>query len=491
MVEQRYSVEVRAEKTDKGMSLVGYAATFGHESEDLGGFREMIMPGAFARALREGQDVRCLRNHDPNYVLGRTKNGTLQLKEDSRGLFFRCELDPNNPEHVATHSSVSRGDMDACSFAFMPKSQEWSDQRDKDGALYAQRKLHDVDLQDTSVVTYPAYATTSVSARSLDNRNFFDAASSTEIRSALDALAAKRVLEQRGVDVKVTPQAAGAADPGFLPDDLKKTWEAAFEDAYANAIKMHKKGHVAIACAISAANAAISSMVAHAAEVDGEADPTPEPKNLKNIEDDKDPDTAIGEEENPDETVRAHRADCEKRGVHTSQPAEVEGRCPVCRNSASECECDCDDPNCWCQNRNTDAVDVWGDEELLDELEDDENERASQKAARKAAIDTRAKVKTKTVGGKHLPMSAFAFVGDPERTETWKLPIHDEAHVKNALARFNQTQGIPAAKKASVFAKIKAAAKKFNIHVSEENSFDAEAETRKAYERLVAIKTSL
>ncbi len=484
MAEQRYRVEVRAEKNDKGMSLVGYAATFGQESSDLGGFREIIMPGAFSRALREGQDVRCLRNHDPNFVLGRVKNGTLQLKEDSRGLQFRCELDPNNPEHVATHSSVSRGDVDACSFAFLAKSQEWSDQRDKEGALYAQRKLHDVDLQDTSVVTYPAYLTTSVSARSLDNRNFFDAASSTEIRSALDGLSAKRALEQRGVDVSV--QTVGTAAPGFLPDDLKKEWVAAFEDAFANAIKMHKKGHVAIACAVSAANIAIQDKVAHAAEVDGEADPTPDPKNLTNVEDDKSGDHAIGEEDKEDERKAAHCKDCETRGVHTSAPIEVEGRCPVCRNMASECDCDCDDPNCWCQNRDINPSDVWGDEELLDELEDDE------RAAHNAAVEKRGgKTRTKTVGGKHLPMSAFAFVGDPERTETWKLPIHDEAHVKNALARFGQTQGIPAGKKASVFAKIKAAAKKFNIHVSEENSFDADAETRKAYERIVAIKTSL
>ena len=483
MKEQRYSVEVRAEKNDKGMSLVGYAATFGHESEDMGGFREIIMPGAFARALREGQDVRCLRNHDPNFVLGRTKNGTLQLKEDSRGLQFRCELDPNNPEHVATHSSVSRGDMDACSFAFVAKSQEWSDQRDKEGVLYAQRKLHDVDLQDTSVVTYPAYTTTSVSARSIDNRNFFDAESSTEIRSALDGLASKRALEQRGIDVNV--QTVGTASPGFLPEDLKKEWVKAFEDSYANAIKAGKKGHVAIACAVSDANTAIHDHVAHEAGVDGEADPTPDPKNLTNVEDDKDHDQAVGEVEDDEHKRAARLADCEKRGCHTSQPAEVEGRCPVCRNAAGECSCDCDDPKCWCQNRSTDAVDVWADEDLLDELDEDE------RAAVKTAIETRAKVKTKTVSGKALPMSAFAFVGDPERTETWKLPIHDENHVKNALARFNQTQGIPAAKKASVYAKIKAAAKKFGIHISEENSFDTESETRKAYERLVSIKTSL
>jgi hypothetical protein len=75
--------------------------------------------------------------------------------------------------------------------------------------------------------------------------------------------------------------------------------------------------------------------------------------------------------------------------------------------------------------------------------------------------------KTKRVSGKDLHSSDFAYVGDPEKTETWKLPIHDAAHVRNALARFDQTQGIPADEKAKVKAKIDRAAKKFGIEVSD------------------------
>ena len=78
--------------------------------------------------------------------------------------------------------------------------------------------------------------------------------------------------------------------------------------------------------------------------------------------------------------------------------------------------------------------------------------------------------KTKRVGGKDLPSSAFAYVGDSEKTETWKLPIHDAAHARNALARFNQTQGIPAGEKSKVHARIVAAAKKFGIDVASEKS---------------------
>lgn len=76
-----------------------------------------------------------------------------------------------------------------------------------------------------------------------------------------------------------------------------------------------------------------------------------------------------------------------------------------------------------------------------------------------------AEKKTKSVGGKELPASAFAFVGDPEKTETWKLPVHDASHAQNAMARFNQTEGIPPEKKHEVAQHIISAAHKHGIEV--------------------------
>lgn len=91
--------------------------------------------------------------------------------------------------------------------------------------------------------------------------------------------------------------------------------------------------------------------------------------------------------------------------------------------------------------------------------------------------------KTKRVAGEELPASHFAFVGDPEKTETWKLPIKfstDEKtkrHIRNALARFEQTKGIPEDKKEEVKAKIHAAAKEHDIKVTEETSDKADEAT--------------
>lgn len=114
---------------------------------------------------------------------------------------------------------------------------------------------------------------------------------------------------------------------------------------------------------------------------------------------------------------------------------------------------DCTDPSCPCQNR-------WA---LMDSPDGPRNWNDPSYEVRADG-----KKRTKRVGGKDLTADKFAYVGDPERTETWKLPIHDEGHVRNALARFNQTQGIPANKKAGVYRKIVSAAKKFGIEVSDE-----------------------
>lgn len=82
--------------------------------------------------------------------------------------------------------------------------------------------------------------------------------------------------------------------------------------------------------------------------------------------------------------------------------------------------------------------------------------------------------KTKRVAGEDLPSSAFAFVGDAKDPKTWKLPIKfsddgkTKRHIRNALARFGQTKGIPADKKAEVHGRIVAAAKQHGVDVEAE-----------------------
>ena len=155
--------EQRAEGDGEQITLVGYAAVYDEETDIGGWFREVIRPGAFDRALSEGQDVRALFNHDANHVLGRSKSGTLRMQSDDKGLRVEIDLpDTQSARDVVT--SIERGDVDGMSFAFRAVRQSW-DESDPDDLL---RELLDLDISDASVVTYPAYEGTSIAKRSLE-----------------------------------------------------------------------------------------------------------------------------------------------------------------------------------------------------------------------------------------------------------------------------------------------------------------------------------
>ena len=159
-IERRtYTVQdVEARQAEDGvMRLSGYAAVFNDASVPLP-FKERIAPGAFRKTLTELPDVRLLINHE-GLPLARTKNGTLNLIEDERGLRFDAEL-ADTQEARDIYTLVQRGDVDQMSFAFRVIRQNWS--KDK-----TERTLTEVSLADgdVSVVTYPAYPTTSVEAR--------------------------------------------------------------------------------------------------------------------------------------------------------------------------------------------------------------------------------------------------------------------------------------------------------------------------------------
>lgn len=153
--------ELRAESQGDKYQLVGYAALFNSPSKNLGGFVEVIAPGAFDRALREKQVVRFTFNHSLDAVLARSDNGTLSLAADEKGLKFAAQLNKNIQQHRDLFEACKAGLYDEMSFAFVapPYGQQWS----PDGT---QRTLLDVDLCDVSLVATPAYAGTSAAARS-------------------------------------------------------------------------------------------------------------------------------------------------------------------------------------------------------------------------------------------------------------------------------------------------------------------------------------
>jgi HK97 family phage prohead protease/HK97 family phage major capsid protein len=150
------TIEVR-EAEGEEMILEGYAAVYNSET-DLGPFREVIRPGAFDDVMTD--DVRALINHDPNLVLGRTTNGTLELSSDERGLKYRVKLGSQSYARDF-YESVKRGDISQSSFAFTIDKQSWNEER----TVRSVDKVR--QLLDVSPVTYPAYAAATVQARDL------------------------------------------------------------------------------------------------------------------------------------------------------------------------------------------------------------------------------------------------------------------------------------------------------------------------------------
>ena len=157
--------EVRALEGDSGKTITGYAAMFGKLSQDLGGFRERIEPGAFAESLKNN-DVRALWSHNIDIPLGRTGNGTLKLEEDKKGLKFVLSL-PDTQAGRDAFVSVNRGDVSGVSFGFnlLPDGREWEYQKDN-SVIHVLKRVH---LHEISPTAFPAYEQTSVMARSSES----------------------------------------------------------------------------------------------------------------------------------------------------------------------------------------------------------------------------------------------------------------------------------------------------------------------------------
>lgn len=150
--------ELRIADEGDGPRVTGYAAVFDQWSENLGGFREKIEPGAFAGAV--GGDVRALWNHNADYVLGRTASGTLRLSEDDHGLAF--EVEPPDAQWARDAlATMRRGDVNQMSFGFETVRDHW--EQGEDGE--AKRTLLEVRLHDVSPVTFPAYPQTNAQVR--------------------------------------------------------------------------------------------------------------------------------------------------------------------------------------------------------------------------------------------------------------------------------------------------------------------------------------
>ena len=223
VAERRYTplpVEARAGGERK---IGGYAAVWNSESKNLGGFVEIILPGAFNDSRSRGwPDVMARYNHDDMWLLGTTGARTLELDIDNTGLSYVVSM-PKARDDV--YELVQRGDVRKSSFAFIPLEEDWS-MTDQD---YPLRKLMSAQLVDVAPVNRPAYTDTTAGTRAgfsglvtealpaLESLARTMHADITEIRSMAEANDLRRLFirSDRSGPVKVKPLSASAAASGL------------------------------------------------------------------------------------------------------------------------------------------------------------------------------------------------------------------------------------------------------------------------------------
>ena len=151
--------EFQTREDGNNLSIEGYFAVFNSNYDIAPGLSESIAPGAFTSSM--SGDIRALINHDTTLVLGRTKAGTLTLREDTHGLWGHVDINPNDVDAMNLYERVKRGDVDQCSIGFDIRSED-TDIRE-DGSIHW--TLKDVELWEVSCCTFPAYQETNIAAR--------------------------------------------------------------------------------------------------------------------------------------------------------------------------------------------------------------------------------------------------------------------------------------------------------------------------------------
>ena len=156
---------MRINLREDSVELEGYVNAVERSSKTLtdriGNFVERICAGAFKRALKRGNNVHILLNHDWNRDLGSTEQGNLELEEDNIGLRVRATI--TDPDVI---EKARNGELVGWSFGFEDREVE----NGIEGGVFL-RLVKDLFLHEVSVLDntkQPAYAGTQVYARSIN-----------------------------------------------------------------------------------------------------------------------------------------------------------------------------------------------------------------------------------------------------------------------------------------------------------------------------------
>jgi uncharacterized protein len=153
----KFNITREEEKPDE-MIIEGYFALYESETELWTNSFEIITKGAFDNTLNN--DIRALWNHNTQFVLGRNKSNSLELKTDDKGLFGKITL-PKTQYAKDLYELIKRGDINQASFGFNILDEDFEELAN---GGYRWR-INEIDLHEISVVTFPAYENTTVQAR--------------------------------------------------------------------------------------------------------------------------------------------------------------------------------------------------------------------------------------------------------------------------------------------------------------------------------------
>ncbi len=162
-----YTFEISAEESEAGNVITGRPIVYSERTNIGGMYDEIIEPGALNKT--DLTDVRFLVNHDTKKIpLARSRrnngNSTMQLMPDEKGLGIKVTLDTeNNSEARALYSAVKRGDISGMSFMFGVDGEEWENLESEMPTRHV-RSISSV--VEVSAVTFPAYESTEINARS-------------------------------------------------------------------------------------------------------------------------------------------------------------------------------------------------------------------------------------------------------------------------------------------------------------------------------------
>lgn len=163
---RQVDVKLTGQNSEGELLVSGYVNKTGQWSQPLGRekrFIEKIEQGTFQKALDRGNDVNFLAEHDNAKLLASTKNGSLSLREDEKGLYMEARISPTS-WGKDYHTLISEGLLTNMSFGMQVANDKW--EKRSDGTY--ERSISDIHLAEVSVVRNPAYVQSSIAARSID-----------------------------------------------------------------------------------------------------------------------------------------------------------------------------------------------------------------------------------------------------------------------------------------------------------------------------------